>query len=95
MSISNECLSPHVAMRRREHMELIWHAPFCGVSHVRVLAWTCECRATIYELCQAGGQAFIRSTLQCEPEHEIKETYRWPLREARDVWAALLSGEAR
>jgi hypothetical protein len=74
---------------------LVWQPPFCGVGRVCVLAWTCDCRATVYELCPVGGQAFIRSTLQREPEHEIKETHRWPLRHARDVWAALLSGEAR
>ncbi|GAA0408273.1 hypothetical protein GCM10009530_70790 [Microbispora corallina] len=29
-----------------------------------VLAWTCDCLATVYELCQVGGQGFIRRTLQ-------------------------------
>ena len=80
---------------QQDHMQLVWHPPFCGVSRVRVLAWTCECRATFYELCQAGGQSFIRRTLQCEPQHEIKETFRWPLRQAHGVWASLLCGEAR
>ncbi|GLX03311.1 hypothetical protein Misp03_02380 [Microbispora sp. NBRC 16548] len=95
MIASDECLAPHVPLAQRGHIKLAWHEPFCGSGRARILAWTCDCRATIYELCQAGGQAFIRSTLQSEPEYEMKETYRWPLREARDVWAALLSGEAR
>ncbi|GAB3144437.1 hypothetical protein [Microbispora hainanensis] len=62
---------------------------------MRVLAWTCDCLAMVYELCQAGGQGFIRRTLQNEDAPEIRETHRWPLGQAREIWAALLTGMAR
>ncbi|MDP9866037.1 MULTISPECIES: hypothetical protein [Streptosporangium] len=89
------CLSPHVVMPLRDHMRLVWHAPYKGVTRLRVNAWTCHCRATMYELCHAGGQAFIRRTLQLDDNRQVHETYRWPIREADDVWRALLSGKAR
>jgi hypothetical protein len=91
----SDCLSPHVAMPQRDHMRLIWREPCKGVTRLRVITWTCYCRATLYELCHAGGQAFIRRTLQLDDNRQVHETYRWPTREAGDVWRALLSGEAR
>ncbi|MEV0352943.1 hypothetical protein AB0H88_44920 [Nonomuraea sp. NPDC050680] len=57
--------------------------------------WTCACRATVYELCEGGGQAFIRRTAQLDHKYKIHETSRWSLAEARAIWAALLSGRAR
>ncbi|WP_433513403.1 hypothetical protein ACQP2T_59095 [Nonomuraea sp. CA-143628] len=59
------------------------------------MSWTCACRATVYELCEGGGQAFIRRTVQRDHKHEIHETSRWSLAEARVIWAGLLSGSAR
>jgi hypothetical protein len=91
----SHCLSPHVAMPQREHTRLVWHDPYKGVTRVRVVAWTCECRATVYELCHSGGQGFIRRTVQLDDAPRIHETYRWPIGEANDIWRALLSGQAR
>ncbi|GIH47421.1 hypothetical protein SAMN05421833_11780 [Microbispora rosea] len=91
----DECLSPHWEMRQKDHVKLVWHKPFEGVERVRALAWTCDCRAVVYELLQAGGQAFIRKTTQTEPTPKVKETHRWPIEEARRVWHALLLGEMR
>ncbi|SNT57237.1 hypothetical protein SAMN05216276_106620 [Streptosporangium subroseum] len=91
----SDCLSPHVAMPQRDHMRLVWREPYQGVTRLRVITWTCRCRATLYELCQTGGQAFIRRTLQLDGDRQVHETYRWPIQEAGDVWRALLSGEAR
>ncbi|AWS40193.1 hypothetical protein [Streptosporangium sp. 'caverna'] len=89
------CLSPHVSMAQRDHTRLAWLASDKGVTRLRVITWTCQCRATLYELCQAGGQGFIRRTLQLDGSPEVHETYRWPIRQASDIWRALLSGEAR
>ncbi|GHE30251.1 hypothetical protein GCM10017673_36140 [Streptosporangium violaceochromogenes] len=89
------CVSTHVAMAQRGHMRLVWHEPYQGVGRLRVVAWTCDCRATLYELCHAGGQAFIRRTLQLDGDRRVHETYRWPVCQAGEVWRALLSGEAR
>ncbi|KAB8185810.1 hypothetical protein [Microbispora catharanthi] len=89
------CVSPHVPDRRQPGgKKLAWFGPSDG-ARVRVLAWTCDCLATVYELCQAGGQGFIRRTLQNEDAPEIRETHRWPIARAREVWAALLTGMAR
>ncbi|WP_406319586.1 hypothetical protein OHA77_19885 [Streptosporangium sp. NBC_01639] len=82
-------------MPLRDHMRLVWRAPYKGVMRLRVVTWTCDCRSTLYELCQAGGQAFIRRTLRHKDATQVHETYRWSIREADDVWRALLSGEAR
>ncbi|WTL69328.1 hypothetical protein OG339_15925 [Streptosporangium sp. NBC_01495] len=90
-----ECLSPHVAMAQRDHTRLQWRPPDRIADRVRPVSWTCVCRATIYELCQGGGQAFIRRTVQLDREHEIHETCRWSFPKARVIWAALLSGRAR
>ncbi len=91
----NECLSPHWAHPRKDHVKLVWHEPFEGVTRVRALAWTCDCRAVVYELLQAGGRAFIRKTIQAEPTPKVEETHRWSIEEARRVWLALLCGEMR
>ncbi|MDP9847735.1 hypothetical protein [Streptosporangium lutulentum] len=65
------------------------------MTRLRVIIWTCCCRATLYELCQTGGQAFIRRTLQLDGDRQVHETYRRLIRQAEEVWRALLSGEAR
>lgn len=91
----DECLSPHVAMAQRDHVRLDWREPHRALERVRSRRWTCACRATVYELCEGGGQAFIRRTLQLETGHQIHETHRWSIAEARAAWTELLSGRAR
>ncbi|GAA4226486.1 hypothetical protein FHR32_005876 [Streptosporangium album] len=90
-----ECLSPHVAMAQRDHARLERRDPYRTPDRIRPVNWTCVCHATVYELCQGGGQAFIRRTVQLDRKHEIHETSRWSLAEARVIWTALLSGRAR
>lgn len=53
------------------------------------------CRAVYYELCEAGGQALIRRTVQGDAGNVVRETHRYSIAEARTVWTALLSGQAR
>ncbi|WP_343950083.1 hypothetical protein [Nonomuraea longicatena] len=72
-----------------------WHAVRSGRHRVRVVAWTCSCRATVYELCVSGGRAFIRRTVQAEPVAVISETAWGVPREAWEIWAALLAGGVR
>lgn len=76
-------------------MRLVWREPFRAEERVRVVAWTCDCRATVYELCHAGGQGYIRKTHQLQGAPQVSETYRWLFREADAVWTALLMGDAR
>ncbi len=88
------CLSPHVPLAQLGHERLTWLEPRTG-ERVRVKAWTCDCRATVYELCTAGGQGFIRRTLQREGSPEVHETHRWTIPQTYEMWAAVLSGMAR
>ncbi|MEV6866617.1 hypothetical protein AB0M44_37180 [Streptosporangium subroseum] len=90
-----ECLSAHLTLAQRDHVRLDWRAPYRTVKRIRPVAWTCACRATVYELCEGGGQAFIRRTVQLTGKPETHETPRWSINEARVTWTALLSGRAR
>ncbi|GAA0933727.1 hypothetical protein [Nonomuraea longicatena] len=93
--VLGECLSPHVAAMRRDCGRLQWHLRCSGRRRVRVVAWTCPCLATVYELCASGGRAFIRRTVQAEPVPMICETAWGPPREAWEIWASLLTGRVR
>ncbi|WP_329429201.1 hypothetical protein OG339_09855 [Streptosporangium sp. NBC_01495] len=96
MIVPDACLSPHVVMVQREHVRLGWRRPYPALGRARSVAWTCFCRATVYELCEGAGRAFLRRTVQFEGgDNEVHETSTWPVGEARAIWAALLSGRAR
>ncbi|WP_436758093.1 hypothetical protein [Streptosporangium sp. V21-05] len=89
------CVSPHLGMAQRDHVQLDWHPPDRVLERARPVAWTCGCRATVYELFQRGGQGFIRRTLQHDDGHRVDESHRWSITETRTTWTALLSGKAR
>jgi hypothetical protein len=93
--VLDECLSPHVAMLQRDHVRLEWRTPYPALERARSMAWTCFCRATVYELYEGAGQAFIRRTIQLDGGHEIHETAVRPIHETRAIWTGLLSGRAR
>ncbi len=95
MTRAEPCLSPYVGMAQRDHVRLEWRKPYRTPDRVRPMAWTCACRATFYELCAGGGQAFIRRTVQFDGNVTVHESPRWPVNEARTVWMALLSGGVR
>ncbi|MEV4242554.1 hypothetical protein ACWDOR_12105 [Streptosporangium canum] len=50
---------------------------------------------TFYEFCEAGGLAFIQRTFSDKKKKVVSQSEAWPLREARAVWIALLSGMVR
>ncbi|RJL30856.1 hypothetical protein [Bailinhaonella thermotolerans] len=87
------CLDPHVALPRPDCERWVWAPP--GGERVRVVAWTCPCRAVFYELCQVGGSAFVRRTVQRDGAWEVRETARVTCAAGHRMWQALLSGEAR
>ncbi len=60
---------------------------------MRVHRHTCECKATIYELCSAGGLMFIRRTKR-GVKVEVRESERLVSARMRLLWLRLLSGEA-
>ncbi|MFF4412846.1 hypothetical protein ACFYY8_09960 [Streptosporangium sp. NPDC001559] len=94
MTVKGGCLSPHPARPLADHMRLVWRKP-CQAERLRVIAWSCDCGPVVYELCHAGGQAFVRRTHHFNGARMVHETYRWPIRKGDDVWKALLSGQAR
>ncbi|MFF5206619.1 hypothetical protein [Streptosporangium sp. NPDC000396] len=91
----DECLSPHLGVAQRDHVRLVWWRFYQTFERVRVMEWTCACRSTVYELCEGGGRAFIRRIVQLENDHQVHETHRWSIAEARANWTNLLSGKAR
>ncbi|MEU9887067.1 hypothetical protein [Sphaerisporangium sp. NPDC051011] len=88
------CLSPHLPIPQTGCQRLVWLPPGDS-SRVRVLAWTCDCRSVFFELCHAGGMAFIRRTVQKRKAPEVTETHRMGVAEGRQVWQAILVGMAR
>ncbi|XVQ83432.1 hypothetical protein ACQP2K_32050 [Microbispora siamensis] len=87
-------LSPHLPRPQAGAEELVWFEP-SPTSRELVLAWTCDCLATFFELIQSGGLAFIRRTIQEERAPLIAETHRWPIQQAWLLWAAMLTGQVR
>ena len=73
----------------------MWNVPHDTGREVRVLAWTCECGNPFYELCQAGGQRFIRRTRNGPGKGIVDESDRWPAKQADAQWKALLLGLLR
>ncbi|MFI7028372.1 hypothetical protein ACIBK1_06655 [Microbispora rosea] len=86
--------SAHVPIRRGYFRKLEWWKP-TPAQRVLILAWTCDCQARFYELCQSGGLAYIRRTVQKDEEPEIAETHRWSVRQGWATWFDLLTGEVR
>ncbi|MFG6200834.1 hypothetical protein [Nonomuraea sp. JJY05] len=75
-------------------MQLAWRKPSKAEERARVVAWSCHCRTIVYELCRAAGQSYIRRTEYDDNGESVFETYRWSFKEAAEVWAALLEGQA-
>ncbi|MBX6383922.1 MAG: hypothetical protein IRZ07_13260 [Microbispora sp.] len=75
------------------YKKINWMKPTNRSDRVRVRLHTCECKATIYELCSAGGLMFIRRTKRGK-KLEIHETERLIAARMEKLWARLLSGEA-
>ncbi|MGS2643048.1 hypothetical protein [Streptosporangium sp. LJ11] len=56
----------------------------------RVVEHTCSCRMVFYELISCGGAYMIQNR---PPEHAFAG--RWTLREAREMWRQVPTGQAR
>ena len=89
------CKSPHPFPARSQAERLVWNVPRDHGREVRVVAWTCECGNPFYELCQAGGQRFIRCTRNGPNKPVVDESGRWNAGQANAQWAALLLGLVR
>jgi hypothetical protein len=77
------------------HETINWLPPVRRSERVRVRRHTCECRATIYELCHSGGLMFIRRTTRSDQTSTIHETERLITVRMEDLWTRLIVGQAR
>lgn len=90
-----QCASRHVRTLRKDHQRIEWAPPCDALERPRPLAWTCSCKATVYELCSSGARGFIRRTVQHHSGHVVHETHTMSINDAWTLWAALLDGAAR
>ncbi|WP_051864222.1 hypothetical protein [Streptosporangium roseum] len=95
MTVPEECLSSHVAMLQHDHVRLEWRTPYPALERARAVARTCFCRATVYELYEGAGRAFIRRTVRLDGGHEVHETAVRSIHGARAIRTGPLSGRAR
>lgn len=84
----------HVPPPRDDGKLIRWLLPTNRSDRVRVRRHTCECRPTVYELCQSGGLLFIRRTNREGGQVEVRETERLIAVRIEPLWTRLLRGEA-
>lgn len=77
---------PHPELTR-----IRWYPMRPTGEHVRVQAYTCACRPTSYELCQIGGQCFIRRTRRTRKGVYVDESLRSSVTRTSLLWAILLA----
>jgi hypothetical protein len=86
-------------MPRPECRKLEWVEQYSGArfATVRVRAQTCTadtCSRVVYELCHAGGQAFLRRRTR-GGRPVVRETPPMRTAEAEQAWQDVLYGRAR
>ncbi|MFG1619010.1 hypothetical protein ACGFI3_40180 [Nonomuraea wenchangensis] len=88
-------MSPHPAVPRSGRTALRWIEQSPGPG--RVVAYTCSCRMTAYELVACAGVYRIRRrTLSRRGVPPVSWTgKRWRREEAYEWWHRLLTGQAR
>ncbi|GII52827.1 hypothetical protein Pth03_12160 [Planotetraspora thailandica] len=86
---------PHVPVPAEDATRITWMAPTPRCARIMVIRHTCECRMTIYELCQAGGLRFIRRTARKASGMAVHETTWMQTAKAARLWTLLLEGRAK
>ncbi|MEV0312046.1 hypothetical protein [Nonomuraea fuscirosea] len=81
----------HVQPLQPDHAQVAWYEPHRRVPRIRVSVHTCGCQATVYELCAAGGQAFVRRTDR--ETKTVHETAWMATAAARRIFELILSGK--
>jgi hypothetical protein len=82
-------------MVQRNHEKIRWYVPTRRGGRIKIRERTCECKATVYELCQVGGLAFVRRMIR-DQENPLSHESGW-LAYARveKIWYQILTGQAR
>jgi hypothetical protein len=95
MTAPPEYHGPHAAGRQLGAEEVRWHDAEPFGDRVRVIRHSCESNARIFELCAAGGVACVRVTDRLYQGVIVKETHRFRMREAEELWVKTLLSQAR
>ncbi|SNS61722.1 hypothetical protein SAMN05216276_1012140 [Streptosporangium subroseum] len=85
----------HVGLLQAKHEPIDWRPSLSRAGPARVKEHTCDCRATFYELCQAGGLMFIRRTHRLRGAVDVHESPWVVARDTQALWLRLLMGSAR
>lgn len=88
-------IAVHVADPQPDHAVIRWDPASPHAVRVRVREYTCACMPTFYELCQSGGQFFIRRTRRLRQKMVIHESLWTTHASALATWTDLLNGAAR
>ncbi|MEV0384207.1 hypothetical protein [Nonomuraea sp. NPDC050643] len=83
--------SPHVPVPGPGCEKLTWEPLGPGGMKARVRDYTCDCQPTYYELCQSGGQHFIRRTRRIGDEVVVDECARGRHTKTIVIWGKLLA----
>ncbi|MFI7109128.1 hypothetical protein ACIBK9_22660 [Nonomuraea sp. NPDC050227] len=89
------CIGIHLPEPRPGRTAIRWYPTRSPYERVRVRAYTCHCEPMIYELCQIGGQRFIRRARKNGSIPILEETSRGSALRTQLLWDCLLAGNAR
>nr|WP_221473842.1 hypothetical protein [Planomonospora venezuelensis] len=87
--------SHHIGALQEPHERIDWRPEQPRVDRVRIKEHTCDCKATFYELCQAGGLMFVRRTHRQMGEVIVHESPWTVAKRTQELWLRLLMGSAR
>ena len=85
----------HVAAASSASVSIEWDPVEPRNRRVRVRDYTCDCRPVFYELCQAGGQRYIRRMTRKGGRVLVEESVRSNASQTDILWTLLLRGDAR
>ncbi|MEV4568387.1 hypothetical protein AB0K12_31850 [Nonomuraea sp. NPDC049419] len=91
----DRCLSTHLPPANPDYKKLAW-TPIRPMGHsIRVRDFTCPYQSISYELCDYGGESFIRRTRRHGDAFFVDEAARGRRAVTTAIWEQLRSGDAR
>ncbi|MFC4059521.1 hypothetical protein ACFOWE_14550 [Planomonospora corallina] len=85
----------HAAPLAAAHERIRWAVPVPRTDRIRGRSHTCVCQEVQFELCEAGGLAFIRRLRVLQGRVVVHETEWTVTARAVRLWELLLRGRAR